>query len=77
MKKKYIAPCITVMNIKTPEICINSRNTWHINHDLTPEHNNTFHGSKADDWGFIITDPGEKYYQEHPKEKDPWNSDNW
>lgn len=54
MKKKYIAPCITVMNIKTPEICINSRNTWHINHDLKPEHNNTLQGN---DFGFIITDP--------------------
>ena len=75
MKKKYIAPCITVMNIKTPEICINSRNTFHVNHGT--EHDNAFEGIKKDDWGFIITDPGEKYYQEHPKEKDPWNSDNW
>lgn len=75
MKKKYIAPCITVMNIKTPEICINSRNTWHVNHGT--EHDKIFEGSKKDDWGFIITDPGKKYYQEHPNEKDPWNSGNW
>lgn len=75
MKKKYIAPCITVMNIKTPEICINSRNTFHVNHGS--EHDNTFQGSKKDDWGFIITDPGKKYYQEHPNEKDPWDSENW
>ena len=75
MKKNYIAPCITVMNIKTPEICINSRNTWHINHDLKPEHNNTLQGN---DFGFIITDPGkDKWKTEHPNDKDPWDSDNW
>lgn len=76
MKKKYIAPCITVMNIKTPEICINSRNTFHVNH--VSVHDNTFQGSKKDDYGFIITDPGKDKWQiEHPNEKDPWDSNNW
>ena len=76
MKKKYIAPCITVMNIKTPEICINSRNTFHVNHGSV--HDNTFQGSKKDDWGFIITDPGkDKWEDEYHGKKDPWDSDNW
>ena len=68
MKKTYIRPDITMVNVETSSLMKASPAKWTVKTDVTDE------TQTPSDWGLINNDKGEGAYDD---KDDPWNSDNW